>query len=131
MRAPCLRPPWPTVITLSPNATFTNERILDIGPGLSAVDDGNRVTIRTAQTVPLVNDGFSVDFVVSGTCVLVLPLSGTVATIGNPETLSAKTLKAPRLSGINDHADDAAAASGGVAIGAIYRTGSALKMRVA
>jgi hypothetical protein len=119
-----------TVITLSSNATFTNERVLQIGQGLSAVDDGNKLTIRTDQTVPLVNGGFTVNLVVSGTCVLVLPLSGTVATIANPETLTNKTLAAPKLSGLGDYADDSAAASGGVPVSGIYRTGSALKVRV-
>lgn len=36
-----------------------------------------------------------------------------------------------QFAGLGDYADDAAAAAGGVAIGSLYRTGSALKVRVA
>jgi hypothetical protein len=34
------------------------------------------------------------------------------------------------LAAVSDYADDTAAAAGGVAVGAVYRTGSVLKMRV-
>ena len=58
------------------------------------------------------------------------PLTGILATVGNIETLTNKTLAAPKLSGLGDYADDAAAAGGGVPVGGVYRTGSALKIRV-
>jgi hypothetical protein len=35
------------------------------------------------------------------------------------------------ISGLSNYADDAAAAAGGVAIGGAYRTGSAIKVRIA
>lgn len=118
------------VIVLATNEAFTNERRLVLGQGLSAVDDGTTLTVRTNQSVPLVNGGFALNFTVGGAATILLPLSGTMATTANPETLSNKTLDAPKLSGIGDYADDAAAASGGVPVGGIYRTGSALKIRV-
>lgn len=120
-----------TVITLSENAAFTNERRLVLGQGLSAVDDGSTLTIRTSNTVPLVNGGFVVNFTTGGTTSILLPLSGTMATLQNPETLSNKTLAAPKVSGLGDYADDTAAAAAGVPVSGLYRTGSALKIRVA
>ncbi len=119
------------VLVLAPNAEFQNERVLKLGRGLSAVDDGQYLTLRTSDTVPLVNNGFTVFFTVAGNAALVLPLTGTLATLANPETLSNKTLAAPKLDGVANYADDAAAAAGGVPIGGVYRTASALKIRVA
>jgi hypothetical protein len=45
--------------------------------------------------------------------------------------LAAAVNAGPSIAVLGDHADDTAAASGGVAIGGLYRTGSALKVRVA
>jgi hypothetical protein len=120
-----------TVIVLSPNGAFTNERQLVLGQGLSAVDDGARLTIRTSQSVPLVNGGFTVNFTVGGNAAILLPLTGTMATTEGVETLSGKTLAAPIVSGLGNYADDAAAASGGVPVGGMYRNGSHLMVRVA
>lgn len=41
------------------------------------------------------------------------------------------TLAAPAMTGLQDAADDAAAAAAGVAVGGVYRNGSALMIRVA
>jgi len=46
------------------------------------------------------------------------------------ETLAGKTLNAPKLSGLGNYANDAAAATGGVPIGGIYRNGSVVQVRV-
>lgn len=119
-----------SVLVLAPNSAFTNERQLVLGQGLSGSDDGNTLTVRTNKTVPKVNGGFEVNLVTSGTCVLVLPLSGTLATIANPETLSNKTLAAPKLSGLGNYADDTAAAGGGVPVMGMYRNGSVLCVRI-
>ena len=119
------------VIVLAPNEEFTNERVLQIGRGLSAIDDGQYLTIRTSDNVPLVGGGFLVNFAVGGNANLVLPLTGTLSTLANPEVLSNKTLAAPKVSGLGNYADDAAAAAGGVAVGSVYRNGSALMVRVA
>lgn len=47
--------------------------------------------------------------------------------LGRNDALTAAT----DWSALDDYADDTAAASGGVAIGELYRTGSAVKVRVA
>lgn len=120
-----------SVIVLAPNGAFTNERQLVLGQGLTATDDGSRVTVRTSATVPLVNGGFVVTLTVGGAANILLPLSGTMATLTNPEVLSNKTLSAPKLSTIGNYVDDAAAATGGVPVGGMYRDGSTLKVRVA
>ena len=46
------------------------------------------------------------------------------ALIGRTDTLEA------RFSDLGDYTDDTAAASGGVEVGGLYRTGSAIKVRV-
>lgn len=120
-----------SVLVLASNNAFTNERVLSIGQGLSGVDDGNVLTLRTSKAVPIVGGGFSVNITVAGDSNVRFPLSGTLATVGNPETLTGKTLASPKVTGIADYADDAAAAIGGVAVGGLYRTASALKVRVA
>lgn len=120
-----------TVLTLSPNASFTNERILRMGQGVRMVDDGTYLTISANDEVPEVQGGFQVILSAQSDTIVVLPESGTLATRSNPETLTNKTLAAPRLSSVPDYADDAAAAAGGVAVGQIYRSGSNLKVRAA
>jgi hypothetical protein len=47
------------------------------------------------------------------------------------EDLGEFILTAPKLSSIQDLADDTAAAAAGLEIGQVYRTGSVLKIRVA
>jgi hypothetical protein len=55
----------------------------------------------------------------------------------NPRTGALRTLKGKlglgqsRLDQLGDHANDSAAATAGVPIGGLYRTGSTLKVRVA
>ena len=120
-----------TVLTLSANDALKNERILAVGKGLVLVDDGGRLVIRFSDGAILSSGGFEVNLVPQGDCAVVLPLSGTLATLAGEETLANKTMASPKLSGVGDYADDAAAASGGVPVGGVYRTGSALKVRVA
>jgi hypothetical protein len=120
-----------TVLVLSSNTAFQNERVLELGVGLSGQDIDGKLKLRTSDTIPKINGGFKLFLTVAGDTVLLLPLTGTVATTGNIETLAKKTLNAPKISGIADYADDAAAAAGGVPVGGIYRTASALKIRVA
>lgn len=45
--------------------------------------------------------------------------------------ITAPTSVTQQLSNLSDYADDAAAATGGVAVGEFYRTGSIVKVRVA
>ena len=121
-----------TVLVLSSNAAFRNERVVAAGVGIEITDDGEIVTIRIDRTgAAEVTGGFGVLLRAQGETDLVLPIAGTLATRGGVETLENKTLAAPVLSGIVNAADDAAAAGAGVPVGGIYRTGSALKVRAA
>lgn len=119
-----------SVLVLAPNGAFKGERVLKLGPGLIGEDDGETLTIKTSTRVPLTSEAFPVLLVVEGDTTVAVPLSGVLATIANIETLSNKTLKAPKLSSLGNYADDTAAAAGGVPVGGVYRNGSALMVRV-
>lgn len=120
-----------TVLVLSPNAAFNNERVLKLGKGLRAVDDGTSLTILANDDVAHVQGGFVVNLTAQAPTELVLPDEGLLATQDQAETLYQKTLSAPRLINVPDYADDVAAAAGGIDIGQMYRTGNALKVRIA
>lgn len=119
-----------TYVTLSANAELPNERVLQAGLGISLVVSGDAVVVRTSAIVPTINGGFAATFTVSGVTNVALPLSGRLATTEGAEVLSNKTLATPRLSGLGDYANDAAAAAGGVPIGGVYRNASVLQVRV-
>lgn len=119
-----------SVIVLAGNQAFTNERVLDLGRGLSGDDRDGVLTIQTSDIVPLVTGGFSVALVAVGNSQVRLPLTGTLATVGNPETLERKTLDAPILINIGNYASDVAAAAGGVPLGGVYHNAGALRMRL-
>lgn len=120
-----------TVLTLSANEAFVNERVVRPGNGIAFADDGKILTISASIGVPKVNGGQEVVFYVTGRTSLLLPRTGTLATTAGAEEFRNKTLVQPRVSQLGDHLDDAAAAVAGVPIGAMYRTGSTLKLRVA
>lgn len=120
-----------TFVTLSPNDTLTGERVLKVGPGLKIAITDDAVTISVNDEVPHVRGGFAALMTAQGPTSLVLPLSGTLATRAGDETLSNKTLSSASFIGLGDYADDTAAAAGGVPVGGVYRTASALKVRVA
>lgn len=118
-----------TFVTLSPNSELPNERVLAFGQGLTGNDAGNQV-ILSVVGVPVLSNNFNVVLSVDGDTVLSLPLSGILATLAGAEIFTNKTLSAPKLTAIGDYADDTAAAAGGVPISGVYRTASALKVRV-
>lgn len=118
-----------TVITLSPNAAFNNERVLRVGDGIRATDDGATLTLSVNDDVAHVQGGFRLGLVVGGATVLVLPLRGILATLAEAETLSNKTIDHPVLSGVAEYADDAAASTGGVPVGGVYSNAGALRIR--
>jgi hypothetical protein len=121
-----------TVITLSPNATFTNERVLKVGPGIRATVDDTYVTLEVdPEGAARVEGGYEVLLRAQGVTDLILPMSGTLATRAGSETLQNKTLAGPKLSGLGNYTNDAAAAAGGVPVGGVYRNASALMVRVA
>ncbi|MES2902687.1 MAG: hypothetical protein V4696_00735 [Pseudomonadota bacterium] len=119
-----------TVLVLSANGAFTNERVLTIGSGIEAVDNGMTLTLRVKGDVARTED-FGVKFIPPGEAILFLPIEGTLATREGEEMLEGKTLVAPRLATIPNYANDAAAAAGGVEIAQVYRNGSVLMVRVA
>lgn len=119
-----------SVIVLAPNGAFEGERVLVLGQGLVGIDDGSTLTVRTSSKVPLVNGNFTLSFTLAGNTTVAIPLTGVVATQANIETLSNKTLAAPKLSGLGNYADDTAAAAGGVPIGGVYHNAGAIRIRL-
>ena len=103
-----------TVLTLSPNASFNNERVLKHGPGITTKDDGQTLTIDVSDAVAHVEGDFTLRLVVSGDTLVAVPLVGRLATTDQAETLQYKTLDAPLFTGIIERATDAAASVGEV-----------------
>lgn len=105
-----------TVLVLSPNETFTNERILKLDPGLTMKDDGKFLTISPQNLAK--TEGYDVTLIAEGESALVVPLVGTVVTFEHA------------LANMGNYANDAAAAAGGVIVGQLYRNGSVVMVRV-
>lgn len=124
-----------TVLTLSANGAFANERILKLGDGIRASDDGTYLTLSVDDRFAHVAGGFRVDLTAEGDTAVVLPLGGMLATTDGDETLTNKTLEAAVLVAAilnaSEYADDATAAAGGVAIGGLYLKAGAVFRRAA
>ena len=120
-----------SVLVLASNNAFTNERVLALGAGISGIDDGTKLTLQTSIAVPIVGGGYSVNITAVGNSNIRIPLTGTLATVGNAETLGNKTLTAPKIGGIADYATDVAAAAGGVPINGLYHNAGAIRIRLA
>ncbi len=103
-----------TVITLSPNETLTNERVLALGAGLQAFDAGPGSTLLLVlRWVIETVGGFALTFNLEADTTLDLPASGKIPS-----------------SAVGPYADDAAAAAAGVEIGEIYKvTGGTVAWR--
>jgi hypothetical protein len=105
-----------TVIVLSPNGDFTNERTLEVGAGIEMEITDDAVILRVADVVR--SENFVVTMLPSDNTVLNLPAtSGTL--IGTINALAV----------LGNYASDAAAAAGGVPVGGLYRNGSAVQIR--
>ena len=118
-----------TVIVLSANGDFTNERVLEIGEGIAIEITDTTVKLST-QSVARTQD-YEVTFAPpAGGITLLLPAEGTLVSDVTPAVLENKSLKAPTLQSIPNYANDAAAAAGGVLVGQVYRNVSALMVRV-
>lgn len=124
-----------TVLVLSPNATLNNERVLKLGEGIRAADDGTYLTLSVDDRVAHVAGGFRVDLTAQGDTAVVLPLGGMLATTDGDETLTNKTLDAALLVdailNASEYADDAGAAAGGVPVGGLYLKSGAVFRRAA
>ncbi len=118
-----------TVIVLSANGDFTNERVLEVGEGIAIEITASAVKL-SVDHVALTRD-HKATLIPPAAVVLFLPPEGTLVSAESPAILENKTLAAPRLADIPDFANDAAAAAGGVEIGQIYRNASQLLVRVA
>jgi len=103
-----------TVIVLSPNGDFTNERVLKVGDGISIEITDDAVTL-SVQNVAMV-EGDALTLITQGATQLILPLTGTVM-VGESPKVDVTTLGA--------YADDAAAATAGVPVGGLYRNSAA------
>jgi hypothetical protein len=99
-----------TVIVLSPNGDFTNERVLQVGDGI-AMEITDDAVILSVQNVAL-TQAFPVTFLAQGLTNLVLPVAGTLVSSDSP-TVDVNTLGA--------YTDDTAAAAAGVPVGGLYR----------
>lgn len=98
-----------TVLTLSPNSAFNNERVFTPDDQLFEVTDegpGGRLLLNMRNPIST-NGGFRCTFNLEADTNVDLPSSGRVLT--------------DDFSGIGQYADDAAAAAGGVGVGDIYR----------
>lgn len=116
-----------TYVTLSANSELPNERVLSVGPGMAL-----EVTPTQVKVVSnLYSDsGWTVQMNAVGATEVQLPTSGILATRGGAETFTNKTLAAPKLSGLVNAADDAAAAAGSVPVGGIYHNAGSLRVRL-
>lgn len=117
-----------TVIVLSANGDFTNERVLEIGDGIDVeiTDTAVRLSVKDVART----QDFGVTFVPPAEVELFLPPEGTLVAAEIETTLLKKTINAPKLSGLGNYANDAAAAGGGVPVTGMYRNGSVLMIRV-
>lgn len=103
-----------TVITLSPNAAFENERILTAGAGMEFTDGGpgGLFVISSTGSIRLVG-GFSLTFNLPADTTLDLPASGRVPSSSD-----------------GPFADDTAAAAAGIGLGEWYaKTGGTVVWR--
>jgi hypothetical protein len=117
-----------TVIVLSANGDFTNERVLVVGDGIDIDVTDTTVSLRVKDVARTSN--YTVMLIPPGDASLFLPVDGTLVSQEHAETLLQKTLDAPKLTGLGNYANDAAAATGGVPVTGVYRNGSVLMVRV-
>lgn len=103
-----------TVIVLSANGDFTNERVLVLGDGIEADIDDSTITLRTRDVARTEN--FTVTLLPTDNSIFNLPPSGTLLGTNNGAALP-------------DFANDADAATGGVELWGLYWNGTAVVQR--
>jgi hypothetical protein len=104
-----------TVIVLSANGDFTNERLLQVGDGIDIEITTNTVRLSVKDVARTQDHG--VTFVPPGEVVLFLPPDGTL-------------ISSTKIAAMGNYATDAAAAAGGVAIGELYHNAGAVRLRL-
>lgn len=104
-----------TVIVLSGNGDFTNERVLHVGEGIQIDVTDDKVTLSVENVARTQDHG--VTFVPQAEALLFLPPDGTL--------LSDTTIAL-----LGNYASDAAAAAGGVAIGELYHNAGVIHLRL-
>lgn len=107
-----------TVLTLSPNDTFTNERVVQSGQGIQLIDTGTALIIRLLYNL-IINGGFQLRINLPADVDLTVIQSGTIMLEEDP------------MADLGDYADDAAAAAAGVPVRGLYRTANAVMVRIA
>lgn len=107
-----------TVLTLSPNDTFTNERVVAAGQGIRLNDTGSALVISMLANIAM-NGTSRLTFNLIADASLSVIQSGTVMVKENP------------VANLGNYANDAAAAGGGVPVGGLYRNANAVQIRVA
>ena len=118
-----------TVLVLSANEAFANERVLQVGVGISAKDDGSTLTLFVNDQVPHVLGGFVLNLTATQDTQVQVPYRGLLATADQPETLFQKTLQAPMLSGVTEYATEEAAVAANLPAGTVYTVQGFLKLR--
>jgi hypothetical protein len=110
-----------TVIVLSANGDFTNERVLEIGDGIEIDITSDRVKLKVKE-VARTRD-YGVTFVPPAEVLLFLPPEGTLLS-------DTSIANAPVFATLGNYVDDTAAATGGVVIGGLYHNAGALRVRL-
>lgn len=100
-----------TVIVLSANGDFTNERVLEVGDGIKVTVTADKVKL-TLQEVARTKD-YKVTLIPPANVLLFLPPEGTLIS-------DVSLAGAPVFSELTTYANDAAAATGGVPVRGAY-----------
>lgn len=117
-----------TVIVLSANGDFTQERVLEVSDDIEMEITDTTLKLKV-KNVARTQD-FGVTLIPPAEVELFLPPNGTLVSAEAPAILENKSLVAPLLADIPNFANDAAAAAGGVDVAQVYRNGSVLMVRV-
>lgn len=98
-----------SVLTLSPNDTFTNERVIAAGQGIELIDTGSNLIIATLFNIAM-NGGYRLTINLPADLNVSIPFSGTVMIEENPSAV------------LPEYATNALALSGGLVAGDLFRT---------
>ena len=119
-----------SVVTLSENGAFTNERVLTASETVQ-IDASQEGLVKLRVKGVALAQGFTPVFAAPGNITYTLPPTGSLVSRDSTDTLSNKTLAAPLLSGLVNAASDAAAATAGVPVGGVYHNSGILRVRLA